>query len=208
MGPPPDLKWAPDRQVVAAALEGRETACWELVRRYQRLIYAIIHRIVGTHERAEDLTQETFAKTFNVLHRYSPDRPFAPWIAKIARNTALDYVRHRPLDSVSSPYAVTPGKIGASVIWGPTPTDTPSPDPEKRQRAQAVEQALARLRPEHRACIMLHILEQRTYGEIASILDLPLGTVATYIHRGRKRLRQMLAPLLDSSEADAACTPS
>jgi RNA polymerase sigma-70 factor (ECF subfamily) len=66
---------------------------------------------------------------------------------------------------------------------------------EAKELGSAIERAIARLRPEYRACIMLRHVEGRSYEEIAATLDLPLGTVKTYIHRGRHELRKALEPL-------------
>jgi RNA polymerase sigma-70 factor (ECF subfamily) len=195
MGPPPDLKWAPDKDVVASALAGRQAAYGELLRRYERLVLAFIYRMVPHRERAEDLTQETFAKAFNALDRYRPERSFAPWILRIARNAAVDYLRYKRFDSWDSLLLDTPGHIDASAVAPATASDTPAPDPDTRRFAAALEQALRRLRPEYRRCIILRDVEERSYDEIATIMRLPAGTVATYIHRARKQLRELLPPL-------------
>ena len=75
--------------------------------------------------------------------------------------------------------------------------ESPLAELEARELGGAIEAAIARLRPEYRACIMLRHVDGRAYEEIADMLDLPLGTVKTYIHRARHELRDLLAGLRD-----------
>jgi RNA polymerase sigma-70 factor (ECF subfamily) len=75
--------------------------------------------------------------------------------------------------------------------------ETPLAELESRELGTLIEQAIGRLRPEYRACIMLRHIEGRSYEEIAEALDLPLGTVKTYIHRARHELREYLEPYRD-----------
>lgn len=199
MGPSPDLTEASDQELVACARQGCEEAYRELVHRYQRPVLALIYRIVRHRERAQDLTQETFAKAFSALDRYRPERRFAPCILRIANNTAVDYLRCKRLDSWGSPYTVTPGQIDARAIQVTMPSETPTPRPDTRQAAAALERAICRVRREYRRCIMLRYVEERSYDDIAEILNLPVGTVGTYLHRGRKELRRMLGTSPDAS---------
>lgn len=207
MSPPPDLSGASDEQIVALARKGREEAYRELVRRYHRPVLELIYRMVGQRELAEDLTQETFVKAFHALGSRRPERKPSAWILRIAKNTAIDYVRRRRPDSPRSVYAVTPGQIDRAAIPVSTPGDTPTPGPDARQVAAALEQALRRLRPEHRRCAKLRLLEERSYDDIAETLHLPVGTVKSHLHRARKQLKRMLGPLLDSSRRHPTRTP-
>src|SRR5688500_10856293 len=96
-----DLTDRPDQEIVELALKGRETAYRELLRRYQRPVLSLIHRIVRDRELAEDLAQDTFVKVLNALDRYKPEFKFSSWIFKIAHNTALDSLRRRELPTLS-----------------------------------------------------------------------------------------------------------
>ena len=199
MGPPPDLSEASDQEVVAWARQDSEEACRELMDRYLRRVLSVIYQVVRHRERAEDLTQVTFAKVFLALDRYRPERRFAPWILRIAHNTAVDYVRLERFDSWDSPYLVTPGQIDARAMYVPTRSDTLTPRPDTRLTAAELEQALRGLRREYRRCVVLRFLEERSYDDIAEIMNVPVGTVGTYLHRARKQLKRTLGPLLDSS---------
>lgn len=187
-----------DQEVVVRARGGSERAYRELVRRYERPIFSLIYRMVRDRELAEDLAQETFVKALNALDSYRPEYKFSSWIFKISNNAAIDHLRRRELDTLSldgSPHAATPDAVEATALQIGDRGETPLDVVEAKELGGEIEQAIARLRPEYRQCILLRHVEGRAYEEIAEILDLPLGTVKTYIHRARNELRTYLAHL-------------
>ena len=197
MPAPPSLDLAnlPDADVVRLAQEGRERAFRELVRRYERPVFSLVYRMVRDREASEDLAQETFVKILNHIDKYSPEFKFSSWIFKIANNVAIDFLRRKQLDTVSldgSPHARTAAEAAASSLELAADQESALDELEARELGAAIEQAVAGLRPMYRACIMLRHVEGRSYEEIASALDLPLGTVKTYIHRARHELRRAL----------------
>ena len=180
------------------ARSGREAAYRELVRRYERPVFALLYRMVRDRELAEDLAQETFVKALNAIDSYRPEFKFSSWIFKIANNAAIDHLRRRELDTLSldgSPHAETPEAMQATALQIGARQESPLDAVEARELGGAIEAAIGRLRPEYRSCILLRHVEGRAYEEIAEILDLPLGTVKTYIHRARNELRLALAHL-------------
>jgi len=188
----PNLADASDQDVVAWAREGDEDAYREMMRRYGPLVYDRIYRMVGIRELAEDLTQETFVKVFGALDSNGPDRKPSAWILRIANNTAIDYVRLKRPDSTRSPLTTTPGQIDRRAMHMPTLSDTPTGKTDLREFTAAYERALQRLRPEYRRCFVLCYVEDRSYDEIADMLDLPLGTVKSRINRAKQELRRLL----------------
>jgi RNA polymerase sigma-70 factor (ECF subfamily) len=187
-----------DQEVVLLARGGREAAYRELVRRYERPIFALLYRMVRDRELAEDLAQETFVKALNAIDSYRPEFKFSSWIFKIANNAAIDHLRRRELDTLSldgSPHAETPEAMQATALQIGARQESPLDAVEAKELGGAIEAAIGRLRPEYRSCILLRHVEGRAYEEIAEILDLPLGTVKTYIHRARNELRLALAHL-------------
>ena len=190
-----ELENLPDADVVRLAQEGRETAFRELVRRYERPVFSLIYRMVRDREASEDLAQDSFVKVLNHIDRYRPEFKFSSWIFKIANNVAIDFLRKRQLDTVSmdgSPHAGSAAEVEASSFELADRQETALDELEAREIGTAIERAIARLRPEYRSCIMLRHIEGRSYEEIAATLDLPLGTVKTYIHRARNELRVAL----------------
>jgi RNA polymerase sigma-70 factor (ECF subfamily) len=193
-----DLATMSDQDVVLEARAGRQAAYRELVRRYERPIFSLIYRMVRNREQAEDLSQETFVKALNAIESYRPEYKFSSWIFKIANNVSIDHLRRRELDTLSldgSPHALTPEAIQASALQLGDRQETALEELEAKELGGEIERAIATLRPEYRSCILLRHVEGRPYEEIATMLDLPLGTVKTYIHRARGELRQALAHL-------------
>ena len=191
----PHLASLSDQDVVALAKEGREPAYRELLARYERPVFTLIFRMVRDRELAEDLSQETFVKVLNNIDRYSTEFKFSSWLFKIANNLTIDHLRRRRVDTISiegAPDAVTAESAKATSISIVAGDESPLAELESRELGQAIERAIAKLRPEYRACIMLRHVEDRSYEEIAEIVKLPLGTVKTYIHRARHELRAAL----------------
>jgi RNA polymerase sigma-70 factor (ECF subfamily) len=151
--------------------------------------------MVRDRETAEDLAQDTFIKVLNHIDRYRPEFKLSSWLFKIANNVAIDYLRKRSLDTVSmdgSPHAATAAEVEATSLEFAARQETALEEMEAKELGSAIERAIDALRPEYRSCIMLRHVEGRSYEEIASMLDLPLGTVKTYIHRARHQLREAL----------------
>lgn len=180
---------------MAWAKAGHEAAFRELVRRYERPIFSLLYRMVRDRALAEDLAQETFIKVLNGIKSYRPEFKFSSWIFKIANNAAIDHLRRKSLDTLSldgSPSAETPEQMHATSLQVGDRSETPLDEVESRELGTAIERAIAKLRPEYRSCILLRHVEGYSYEEIAETLELPLGTVKTYIHRARNELRVYL----------------
>jgi len=198
MAPLLDLRNLPDADLVALAQEGREAAYRELVRRYERPVFSLIFRMVRDREVAEDLAQDSFIKVLNHIDKYRPEVKLSSWLFKIANNVAIDHLRKRQIDTISidgSPHAMTAAEIEATSFDVVARQESALDEMEARELGTAIERAIQSLRPEYRACIMLRHVEGRSYEEIAATLDLPLGTVKTYIHRARHQLREALEGL-------------
>lgn len=193
--PSDDFSTATDQEVVARACEGSERAYRELLGRYERPVFSLIYRMVRDRERAEDLCQDTFIKVLNALTSYRPEYKFSSWIFKIANNAAIDHLRKKQLDTLSldgAPDAVTQERQEGTSLQVADNIETPLDELEARELGSHIEAAIGKLRPEYRSCILLRHVEGRPYEEIAEMLDLPLGTVKTYIHRARGELRATL----------------
>jgi RNA polymerase sigma-70 factor (ECF subfamily) len=193
-----DLPNLPDADVVSLAQRGNEGAFRELIRRYERPVFSLIYRMVRDSAAAEDLAQDAFIKVLNHLDKYRPEFKFSSWLFKIANNVAIDALRKRQLDTISmdgSPHAGSASEVEATSFELADDAESPLDELASRELGAIIEQAIAQLRPEYRNCIMLRHVEGRSYEEIAATLDLPLGTVKTYIHRARHQLREALEHL-------------
>ncbi len=193
-----DYRSLTDQEVVELARQGRESAFRDLIGRYERPVFSLIYRLVRDRERAEDLAQDTFIKVLNALDRYDPSYKFSSWIFKIAHNTALDHLRRKEPETLSihgSPHARTAAEQEATTLNPASTDENPEEYTAARELGSEIEVAIGRLRPEYRTAIVLCHVEGRPYEEIAQIMDVPLGTVKTYIHRARNELKKQLAHL-------------
>lgn len=192
-----------DKQLVGLCRRGDERAARELVERFQRPVFSIIYRMVRDRERTEDLTQETFVRTFNNLDRYDRSYKFSSWLFKIAYNLTVDHLRKKELRTISihgSPDAVTTDQQEATSVILESSDEAPDVRLESLELAGQLEEAIGQLRTEYRTAILLRHVEGRAYEEIAEIMDIPLGTVKTYIFRARRQLRGDLSDLHEDPE--------
>jgi RNA polymerase sigma-70 factor (ECF subfamily) len=137
---------------------------------------------------AEDLAQETFVKAFRSLAAFDTTRRLSSWLFRIAHNTAIDALRRaRP------PVTSTDAGPAASGRPPNDPSAPAEPDPVEREAlGRALETALAQLRPEHSAAIMLRYEEGLSFDEIGVVLGIPEVTARSHVHRARKELAQLL----------------
>jgi RNA polymerase sigma-70 factor (ECF subfamily) len=164
--------------LVRAAQRGESSAFGALVRLNQRRAYAVARAIVGTHEDAEDVVQETFLHAYKALARFRPEQGFGAWLHRIAANAALDLLRRRkvraaePLhDSLAQPFR------------------DPAETADLRGRLEA---GLARLSERQRAVIVLHDVEGFKHAEIGEMLGIPEGTARSDLHHARQLMRRAL----------------
>lgn len=187
-----------DQALAARAAEGEERAFREILHRYERPVFSLLYRMVRDRELAEDLAQEAFVRAFNAIGTYSPRYKLSSWLFKIANNLAIDHLRKRQLDTVSidgAPTAVTESEVAQTRLELESEDENPEEYAENRELGNQIEAAIGKLRPLYRTATVLRHVEGFSYEEIAGIMDLPLGTVKTYIHRARLELRELLAHL-------------
>ncbi|MBA2668997.1 MAG: sigma-70 family RNA polymerase sigma factor [Gemmatimonadetes bacterium] len=192
------LLQATDPDLIALARKGSEKAYRELLGRYQRPVFSLVYRMVRDRELAEDIAQETFVKVFNHLGSYNPKYKFSSWIFKIASNLAIDHLRKKEPETISldgSRNAQTAEQMEATRITVESRDENPEEFVMARELGAEIEVAIGELRPEYRTAVLLRHVEGRPYEEIAEIMDIPLGTVKTYIHRARTELKVSLAHL-------------
>ena len=187
-----------DLSLVEACRSGQTEAFSLLVQRYQGRLYPTIARLVGSADDAEDILQDAFVRAFEKLDQFQGDSSFYTWIYRIAVNLALSGHRRRRVRSVL--------RLGhrRATARGTHPADEsaesdPAAPLERAERDQIVRAALDRLGPEHRAVVVLN-LDGRRYEEIGAILDIPVGTVRSRLHRARCELRDRLRALVDEPQ--------
>lgn len=185
-----------DKELAKLAARGREMAFRELLSRYERPVFSLVYRMVRDRTLAEDLAQEAFIRAFNAIESYKPKYKFSSWIFKIANNHTIDHLRKRKLDTVSidgSPHARTSEEEAQTRLVVESHEEAPDKYVEARELGGQIEEAIGMLRPEYQTAVLLRHVEGYTYEEISDIMDLPLGTVKTYLHRARGELKGILA---------------
>ncbi len=180
-----------DAELVERVVAGDGEAFRLLVERHQRPVYGLLLRLVRQPALAEDLAQETLIKAYRAIATFDRSRKFSSWLFKIAHNTAIDHLRRKrpptvPLESDEEDRAGPLARLAAP--------ESGSPEARARGRdlAEALEETLQALRPDYREAVLLRFQQGLAYEEIAEILDLPLGTVKTHLHRARKQMATAL----------------
>ena len=182
-----------DADLIRRCRTGDPRAFRELVRRYERPVFSVLMRVVRTPEDAEDLAQETFVRVYRALDRYDPERPFTAWLFTIASRLAIDHLRRKRLPTIS----LSQGEPGSSGEERTIEIEDPGlkPDEVTSHREEEVNaQSMIDSLPEHyRLVVMLRHQQDLSYEEIATALQLPLGTVKARIHRARALLKARIA---------------
>jgi RNA polymerase sigma-70 factor, ECF subfamily len=167
---------------------GGDEAAWRaLVGRYTRKVFGLAYRFTGRADEAEDLTQEVFVKVYQTLHRYrEADGPFGAWLMAVARNHAIDHYRRGRQERLRR------SEDPLLLETAPAGDEHPIAAIERDERAQLLHAGLRALPPDLRTPLVLCDLQGLSYDEIASTLEVPLGTVKSRINRARLELAKRL----------------
>ena len=183
-----------DAELVASTLRGSQDAFRELVVRFERPVYSLVLRMVQDPGAAEDLAQEVFFKAYRRLDTYDPQWKFSSWLFKIAHNTTIDHLRRGTPETV--PLEATDEDHGdLAAVLADASAESPEAASERRDLGRALEEAIARLRPEYREAVLMFYAHGASYQEICEVTGLPLGTVKTNLHRARKELAEHMTAL-------------
>ncbi|MGI8891913.1 MAG: RNA polymerase sigma factor [Bacteroidia bacterium] len=182
-----------DYNLVKRAVEdGDQRAYAELMTRYRDSVYFMLLKMVNNRDDAEDLTIEAFGKAFKNIKQYTPDYAFSTWLFKIATNNCIDFIRRKKKQTLSIDSGFDNGDGNEVTI----DIRAEAPDPEenmiKKQKGVAMREVVDRLKPRYKNLIELRYYKELSYEEIATELDLPLGTVKAQLFRAREFLYNML----------------
>lgn len=188
---PPQLQR--DYQLVRSARErGDGKAYAALMSAYREPLYLLLLRMTRNPTDAADLTIETFGKAFNQLHRYSPTHSFGSWLFTIGTNTCIDFFRHKRVDTVPISDLAHANESGVYEYPLPSEQRTPEEDVIHAQRNEALRAAVAELKEPYRTIVTLRYFDELSYEQIASQLDIPMGTVKVRLSRARNLMATML----------------
>jgi RNA polymerase sigma-70 factor (ECF subfamily) len=181
-----------DAECVRRVQQGDTDSFEILVRRHQRAIFNLVYRLLGDYDEAAEVAQEVFLSAYKSIGQFRGEANFSTWLYRIGLNHASTrrknmnntQQRHVPLD-------------GAEVI------DDGAVDPAKsfehKEIQQRVQQALNRLDPDDARIILLRDLQDVPYEDVAEMLDIPVGTVKSRLHRARQALKANLAPYFQAN---------
>jgi RNA polymerase sigma factor (sigma-70 family) len=162
----------------------------QLVRDHQAMVFRTLLRLTGSHEHLEDLAQDVFLRLYRALPNFRGEALVTTYLYRIAVNVAQDEWKRRrrddqPLISISNDTSAWEDRL-------PHPDRNAEQQMEEREFQQHVEEQLQRLSKVERSVLVLYHQEERSYEQISMALGMPIGTVRTHLHRGRKKLREGL----------------
>lgn len=170
-----------------------------------RAVYNLSLRLCHNEKDAEDLAQDTFLRAYRFFHRFESGTNIRAWLFRILKNLFLN--RIQPKKPVQDPEGMErledlPAPPGGG--WLAAPSPTPEEEALSSVTASQVERAIDALQPDYKIVVTLALVEEMSYKEIAGILELPLGTVMSRLHRGRKILQRNLGSLREISHPRTA----
>jgi len=180
---------ADDQRLITESTRGNTAAFGELVRRYQERLYHAVYRLVDHPDDALDVVQEAFLNAYQSLDNFKGDAQFFTWLYRIAINAALSHKRKRRV--VLSIDAAARNGEGVDPL-DPSAETRPGHALELAEEGRRIQQALSRLSPEHRTVLVMKDMEGQKYEVMAEILQVPIGTIRSRLHRARLELRALL----------------
>src|ERR1700747_779898 len=188
-----------DIVLVRRCQKGDALAFEQLVIKYRSKVFTMIYGMVQNEQDAWDLAQEGFLKAWKSIHRFKGESSFYTWLYRIMTNVTIDSLRRKGIrgeaefDDRIAPVNVEPGSPT-------TPSSSPLPNKklEYGEIRERIDEAIAKLSPEHRAVIVMKEIEDLQYSEIAEILSCSLGTVMSRLFYARKKLQSLLRDLYEN----------
>ena len=179
-----------DEELVARATAGDLESFNQLVRRWERPIFALAYRTLGREEDARDVVQDAFLRAYRGLPRFKGEAKFSSWLYRITLNLCRDWIRReRRAPIVPTPAGVDPNTFADEQV---SPTTSVEELVGRRQMSEAVAQAMAELPEDQRTAILMKEYHGLTFQEIADTLQCPLSTVKTRLYQGLSVLRRRL----------------
>jgi RNA polymerase sigma-70 factor (ECF subfamily) len=178
-----------ENSLIAACRAGRTEAFGVLVQRYQDRLYPTMLRLTGSADDALDLLQDAFLRAFEKLDRFQGESSFYTWVYRIAVNLALSGRRRR---RVTARLGIGGGRGELLDPQDDSSLSDPTLPLERAERDDLIQSALNSLADDHRAVVVMKEFDGLRYEEIAAILNVPVGTVRSRLHRARLDLRERL----------------
>ncbi|MBA4537843.1 RNA polymerase sigma factor SigW [Bacillus aquiflavi] len=176
---------------IKQVLKGDQNAFGEIVEIYKDRVFQLSFRMLGNRQEAEDIAQEAFIRAYVNISSFNIKLKFSTWLFRIATNLCIDRIRKKKPDYYLD--AEVAGTDGLTLYSQVAADGTlPQDQLESMELHETIQREILRLPEIYRSVIVLKYIEELSLKEISEILDLPLGTVKTRIHRGREALRKQL----------------
>ena len=194
-----------ERALINTILDGNLNAFRELIEKYQKLVVHVVFRLVSRQEDREEICQEVFIKVYRNLSGFKFQSKLSTWIGKIAYTTTINHLRkeNKPLYCESkNGYENNESEDGYNDPINSIHSDDPSPVEiiERQDMSALIQKKIEQLPTPFQTIITLYHLDQMSYQEIAEIMELPEGTVKSYLFRGRKKLKKSLVKELEGEQ--------
>ncbi|MDP6355999.1 MAG: sigma-70 family RNA polymerase sigma factor [Planctomycetota bacterium] len=190
-----------DETLIQQTLDGELEAFDELVRKYQDRVFNLLCRLCHNEHDAEDLAQGVFIKVFDSLSEFRGSSGFYTWLYRIATNAYYSHFRHSKTRKVIKTIPLEVGARGESSVGVP-PSSEFMPDhiASGRETFEIIQEAIDSLSEDYRVVVVLRHIEQMECQHIAEVLEWPVGTVKSRLHRARNELKAKLREMLPGFE--------
>jgi RNA polymerase sigma-70 factor (ECF subfamily) len=188
-----------DGELVRRCQAGESSAFNELVTRYRGKVFTMVFGMVQNEQDAWDLAQEGFLKAWRSIHRFKGQSSFYTWLYRIMTNVTIDALRRKGVHGEAEfDDRIAAAKVDPGSRTTPSAAPLPHQKLEQNEIRRRIEEAIARLSPEHRAVIVMKEMEDLQYNEIAEILDCSIGTVMSRLFYARKKLQTFLRDVYEN----------
>ncbi len=178
-----------DEALVRRAKRGNADAFSELVRRHQHTVYSLALRYMRDPALAEDMAQEAFLKGYRLLRGFRGDCRFSTWMYRVTCSVCLTEIARR-------------SRRGEVALEPNAPEESVAPDPAAKDSAEIIRRCVTKLPEKYATIVTMYYLDQAPYEEIAAAMEIPVGTLKTWMFRARKELRVLVEQELGADYAD------
>lgn len=176
-----------EHDLIQAIIDGQVDEFQQIIKKYQKLVWHITAKVVPSEFDREDICQDIFVKVYKNLRSFKFESKLSTWIARIAYNTALNFVQKKKPELYEdiSPEGVTLDSLESDF-------ETPETAVDRQNVSEILKSEIAKLPMQYKMILTLYHLEELSYTEIGKILKLPDGTIKSHLFRARKLLKSRL----------------
>lgn len=181
-----------EEELIKRSKKGDLFAFEELLRMYEKKVYAIAYRYMGNREDAMDMAQEAFLKAYQAIGSFRGESAFGTWVGRIVSNKCLDELRRRRninITSFEEEVELEEGSLRKEVA---APDASPEEQYLQQEKAEYLQRLIDDMRPDYKAVIIMREVEGRTYDEIAAEMNCSLGTIKSRLSRARNYLKERI----------------